>query len=405
MKDTYIFVNDDDNLELDIVKHEVVTSFAGDIAKNYIKTFYNMEPKEVIEGENDLIISYLDEKLILENVDRIFVNKDNRNLFRPIFEMSLSVVNKDNMKRAKNKKVKRKNKYARKKIIASVLVALIIGITSSSHTFDKNKDKETTKEVKNKAETVQNIDDVKSEKEVKKVKSIEDKKSKNDSKEKNDADRVETIYVDYDDRSDSDKAINAQKYKDVIEKYSEMYGLDSKLMLALAIQERGEHSTVKDSGGATGLMQIQNDVWKNGNLTAYNFNTNSWDSIIVDETMLSDLDYNVKVGCMIFQSYLKHADYNVLQALQGYNMGIYSVDNIVKIYCANEGKSLDDVRCDQNDLGWISYRDNVSFGDSNYIEHVLSYCGANCNFKFKKPDNEEIVLNITSNEAKKSLKI
>lgn len=35
-----------------------------------------------------------------------------------------------------------------------------------------------------------------------------------------------------------------------------MYGVDPALVLAVATQERGIHSSVTDTGGATGLMQI-----------------------------------------------------------------------------------------------------------------------------------------------------
>ena len=437
MRETYVFINDKGNLELDIVKYEGVTSFDGEIAENYIKIFYDMEPKEAVEEGDNLIISYSDEKLILEDPDKIFKNMKNRNLFAPIFEMTLTVMNEKNIRHAKKRKVKRKNKYTkngRKKIMVSLAVALILSLTTSTDDFhltgqtddevkdpkpktktvqtideeDEAKEKEVKKEVKE--EKVKEIKEdkvsksekkdkkVESEKEVKKVKKVEKKDTKEVSKEKPiEQTSPETAYIDYDDRSDSDKAVHAQKYEDVIKKYSDMYGLDAKLMLAIATQERGEHSSEMDSGGATGLMQIQNSVWLGESIKAYNFETGDWETVVIDQDMISSLEGNVKAAAMIMQSYLKHTNYNICQSVQSYNMGPYAVDNMVRQYCSSEGKNMDDVRANQGDFGWLVFRDNSSFGDPRYLEHVLSYCGDNCQFTFLKPESKgTAVVNITN---------
>ena len=85
-------------------------------------------------------------------------------------------------------------------------------------------------------------------------------------------DDVEYIFIDYYDRSVNDKAQKTRElYGNIIEKYANMYGLDPSLVLALATQERGVHSSVMDRGGATGLMQIQNSIWVGKSVTAYNF--------------------------------------------------------------------------------------------------------------------------------------
>ncbi len=392
LKEIIVKMNNKGSLDASVITDNSRTiNFSGDMAFSYLNTLFISSIKKVNEEDKDLILSYINEVLVLKDYEKMFESKELVNFFTPLFSKLKSYYNDTYVKKTKTKKVKRVNKHINKKLVASILVATILGTTTASTAVDKTVEKQKVLDVKPKTKTVQVVE----------KKPI--KKTNNDVAV--DEEGI-SISIDYDDKSESEKAINAHKYDKVIAKYSKKYGLDKNLMFGIAVQERGEHGTIKDAGGATGLMQIQNDVWRDAKLQAYNFDTKSWDTLVVDESRLSDLDYNVKISCMIFQTYLNHTDYNIPQAIQSYNMGPYSIDGIVKDYCYDTNKSFDQVRKNPSDLGWISYRDNVPFGDSNYLEHVLSFCGNDCKFKFKKPnDDKMVVLNVTSEANKKTMKV
>ena len=172
----------------------------------------------------------------------------------------------------------------------------------------------------------------------------------------------------FEDRSQSEKANKTKElYYNIIDKYSKMYGLPTNLMVAVATQECGVHQTTRSTGGGFGLFQIQvGDTgwnWIGNNVTAYNFETGKDETLTIGKTasgelkmnMLADLEYNVKVGCMIMSSELKRSDYDIICALQSYNSG-----NQPRKLKRNYGED------------WVNHRESVP-GDDMYLEHVLSY--------------------------------
>ena len=97
-------------------------------------------------------------------------------------------------------------------------------------------------------------------------------------------DNIPSFYYDYEDRSNSvDLYRTKELYGDIIEKTANTYGLDPNLVLAIATQERGIHSSQKDPGGATGLMQIQGGAWIGEKLTVHNFISGQDETIIIQE--------------------------------------------------------------------------------------------------------------------------
>lgn len=174
--------------------------------------------------------------------------------------------------------------------------------------------------------------------------------------------------------SDSEKLEYVKEnYGDVIEKHASTYGLDANLIMAIATQERGKHSTVVDSGGAIGLMQIQVSVWDGHSISAYNYDTGQKETVKITLEKLKDLSFNVQVGCMIFQNYLIEMKNNASAAIQSYNMGTGSVRKIITAYASSIGKTYDDVINDSDDLGWLEYRFSSYAGDPSYLEHVTRY--------------------------------
>lgn len=175
------------------------------------------------------------------------------------------------------------------------------------------------------------------------------------------------------DETESEKANKTKElYYDIIEKYANMYGVLPSVILAIATQERGVHSDTIDQGGAIGLMQVQASVWDGKDLEVYNYDTNSKEKIHITLDNLRDVSFNIKVGCAIFQNYLKKMKDNYPLAIQSYNMGPSSVNKILNAYCLSCGKTYDEV-INSDDLGWLSFRNSSYPGDSFYLEHVLRY--------------------------------
>ena len=169
------------------------------------------------------------------------------------------------------------------------------------------------------------------------------------------------------------------------------------MILGIATQERGVHSTQKDKGGATGLMQIQNSVWLGEQISAYNFETGKYDKFVVTEDMVKNLNTNVQLGCMIFQNCLNYVDYNIPMAVQTYNYGIGNMKKVIDVYANMTGQTRKEVMSNQNDIGWTEYRDIINVGDTDYLNHVFSWMGEENNISVIKKDNTIVDLTISNN--------
>lgn len=176
---------------------------------------------------------------------------------------------------------------------------------------------------------------------------------------------VNEFYYEFDRPNDKEALINSQNYMELFYKYEKMYGVDAKLLCAIGAQESSgiHHSESTNGGYATGIMGIEN-VWANEQLRVFNFETNSYETIVVDYSRIGELEYNIKIGAAIFQNYFYHTLKNsdsleeneyLAFTLQKYNMGPGNMRKVVS-YGGN----------------WIDNRDMINAGDKYYFEHVLS---------------------------------
>lgn len=175
----------------------------------------------------------------------------------------------------------------------------------------------------------------------------------------------------------SDKFKKAMQYAEYFQKYGEMYGIDPLLLAAKGAQERGGvHSTVKDPGGALGVMQIQVNSHVNHSKTAFNYKTGKNDTIMVTMSAIQNLETNIQIGAMIMQNSIADQKYNPLLGLQSYNYGSGGMNKVIRAYANDKGITMDAVRANVKDNGWMPYRMKVhgtGYGDVQYIEHVLSH--------------------------------
>ena len=179
-------------------------------------------------------------------------------------------------------------------------------------------------------------------------------------------------------------------YFDLIEKYSNMYGLDADLICAIATQESGIHSNRLSKYG-NGLMQIEH-VHVGETLHPYNCETSEKDTLLITDNNITDLEYNIRLGCAIYQDCLNKMQGNEIAALQAYNMGLGAMNNILNDYCNSTGKTKEEVLNDKTDLGWRNYFKEKYGGDKRYVSHVLRYYQGNLSKLFYSNGEESKII-------------
>lgn len=305
-------------------------------------------------------------------------------------------------------KVNRQNKYSKHKIIAAALaLSAIVGGMSLANSKDEVYQNDISSDIsysdtviKDNKEEITTSYEISNDIVIEPSNIITNISNVSNPTIENEEVSLPGVSLEYEDRSNTDKAINAKmQYGDIIEKYAGRYGLDPNLVLAIATQERGVHSTVMDSGGATGLMQIQNSVWVNEEISAYNFETDSIDKFVIEEKMLKDVDKNVQIGCMILQNTMKYMDYNIIAAVQCYNMGYGNMKAILDTYASDNGMTRKEVLNNHEDMGWLSYRDMIKEGDNKYVENVFSWLGESNDIKVSDTNNNVVNLKVSNQDS------
>ena len=211
------------------------------------------------------------------------------------------------------------------------------------------------------------------------------------------------FHYNYEDRENDDSIYNAKRYEDIFEKYSNQYGLDKNLVIALAAQESsGDHYGNVDNGCAEGIMQIEKDVHIGSQLSAYNFNTNSMETVEITADNIKDLDTNIKVGCMILRNCIEQNDYNIPLSLQTYNFGPGNMAEALSVCSQNESVSEEKMISDPTNTKWLDYREFLNTGDPLYVEHVFSYLPDNTKLTVLKRDKSPISITLCNDQEKTS---
>ena len=215
----------------------------------------------------------------------------------------------------------------------------------------------------------------------------------------NDYDNVDNYTINFEYRTNSEKYINTKNnYGNIINEISNEYGIDSRIMLGIATQESGVHNILRN-GPAIGLMQIEKSVWNDKDISCYNYKTNSIEIVHITEEKLKDLNFNIKVACMIFRQCLNDSSYNIPVAIQMYNYGYGNIVKAIKSYYGNNVDCNNIIKNKNNE--WLDARNEINEGDKLYLEHVLSYIEDINNLSFKK--NNDIVSCSFSKEYSKKI--
>lgn len=353
-----------------------------------IKNLTSSKIIEIYEDPNYITIQYKNHIINIDDCDAVF----QKNGTGPILKSLYKYDERNELKKVQKKKVKRKNKYAQRRIIAAGLTLVILGACAANALKKENKIQVSTSSSSSETYSADEDEFIDLNQPVQIETSVEED--------------MASVYLDYEDRSDKEKAyITRAYYEGMITKYAKMYGVDPNLAIAVATQESktGIHTTITDPGGATGLMQIQNEVWIGENVTAYNFETKQDETINVTLNKIKDVEYNIKIGCMILQNSLEYMNYNTLAALQCYNMGYGNMNKILTKCSEETNKSIGEILSNVKDTKWMDYRKIISVGDQQYVEKVLSWIGSEIEISNVKADGNLISLNIVNQKVEKKI--
>ena len=166
------------------------------------------------------------------------------------------------------------------------------------------------------------------------------------------------------------------------------------VMIAIATQERGEHSQRVEDDGGLGLFQVQIEGgwnWDNKSITVFNYDNNQNETITITKDNARTLDGNIKYACALFQNALKEQKYNIPRAIQSYNYGTTYMASVINA-CQNDTGLSKEALSDPANLTWINYRNVVGGGDSHYLENVLRYLPNETKIEMKKPDGEIVTM-------------
>ena len=310
-------------------------------------------------------------------------------------EITDSLVIKKLLSRLPNNSISKEN--TGKKVIASVMVvATMLGASKMIKESIKNNDKsdslpdkQTIESIeKNKENSLSEEKAISLENDITSYSLEQPETLKQDStsysvenieKEKEPTIIIETPYTydentpvyefNFEDRSNSEKSNYAKEnYTTLVNKYSAIYGLDSKLVLAMLTQENAYNEINYSNIGANGVMQIES-IWYGHEICAYNFENNSYETVTIEKEKLTDPEYSIKIGCMILNNYYNTLYNNyvttgvisksdsILATIIAYNKGITAICNLINTYGSD----------------FTSHISETRGGDNDYINHVSSY--------------------------------
>ena len=139
-------------------------------------------------------------------------------------------------------------------------------------------------------------------------------------------------YYNLDGEVDRQNWKNAMKHENEFKEAEKKFGIDYRLLMAIACQESSGIHNPNDSKYATGIMKIQN-VHKGEHATFVNNITKRNDSIDINEENLKNAQSNIDIGAALFQ----HCLYLAYE--KGYENGILAKEEIIPaaLYGYNNG--------------------------------------------------------------------
>lgn len=171
--------------------------------------------------------------------------------------------------------------------------------------------------------------------------------------------------------------------------YSDCYGVDPNIIASICMQETSlEHERCcpggdRYSGYGVGICQLESP---DGSLevTAHNYKTGEDDTLVVSMENACDVETNIQIACAEAQNSLNNFNGNPLMAIQSHNYG----KDMLNLVLNNSYSDPQSIINDYSNISWIEYVQYAhanpgyyitnwefdSYGDGDYVYHVLSHC-------------------------------
>lgn len=195
-----------------------------------------------------------------------------------------------------------------------------------------------------------------------------------------------TICLDIECKYNSPEYNNVRNnYGEIIDKYSNKWGISPTLVTAIMSQESG--------GRYTNLMNIIFASWEDQIIKIYNHEDNCYtklvltnnsnnyneDIICINPEELMNKNTNISYGSAILAYSLNYFNYNIPLAITAYNCGTGGVNNILKTTSYVTGIDVDTLINDPSNNEFLNYTYVIDLkyggtgGDVDYLKHVLRY--------------------------------
>ncbi len=129
------------------------------------------------------------------------------------------------------------------------------------------------------------------------------------------------------------KYLYPQDYKEYVEKYSKMYGVEEELIYAMIKEESNFDKDANSHKSAIGLMQLVQDTADEVGL-----------ELGIENVDLRDPETNIQIGTKYLSDLIEKYDGNIKFAIVAYNAGFGNVDKWIDSSVLNEdGSNMENV--------------------------------------------------------------
>jgi len=190
-------------------------------------------------------------------------------------------------------------------------------------------------------------------------------------------------YLEFEHNRDTEKGDHAyDNYYEIVEKYSNKWGVSPNIIMSMLTQESGGYST--------NLMQIQFWSWRDQVINVYNFEEGKYqklvltdnptefkskygDIITITESDLNNPITNISVGTVLFRESARAMNNHIGASIQCYNFGYGNMMKVLNETANQTGVSVETILENQENIDFVNYTHIINAGDPNYLSNVMQY--------------------------------
>lgn len=210
------------------------------------------------------------------------------------------------------------------------------------------------------------------------------------------------IYLNYETTNDNRfYSYIKNNYGEIISKYAKNYGIDEKIIIAMAANGMQDYKTAPNEYG---LCQLDFNKYVNNSVASYNYKLGGYELYPISKEKLDNLETYFKISCMIFESNLRRCNYNFIAAIESMHVGEETFrERILQYGQEIYGFKANPTKEEENEyfnfimsyLEDFSYLEKFRDEEGNiYVYEVLSNFSTSKTFEFKKVDKKDNIENI-----------